>query len=409
MFGNVNVDYKPCKTVTQLRRACNYILGRNPEQINSGVVKTRSDLYYAFDDDRDNFADAVLLTRRLWNKPCDKRSNLAYKMSISFHPDEKLSYEEAFQIAREYADNYFHSKGFDVMFAVHTDKDHVHAHFIIGNCNRDTGKAFRRNEKDLYTMSQFFGEQCIKRGLTRSVREDYYSKNPWQIKETFNEAQMRKKGKETFKSELREAIDKECRDIRNKTFEDVMEALWEHYHVETRVKGNTVSYRHPEHKNKAGELVSVRGSKLGDAYTKGGIEFVLKELRTREVSERDRTGISETGEVLQRAGSSGITGNKAKGQGNSSAATNGGNTAGNYSYGAEERDEQYSVPESSESRRSTSGQGSGYSSRNSDEYCHDTGELYREYVRKVRRAEQKAAESAERSKRIRKKRSEQYR
>ena len=67
-------------------------------------------------------------------------------------------------------------------------------------------------------MSQFFGEQCTKRGLTRSVREDYYSKNPWQIRETFNEAQMRKKGKETFKSELREAIDKECRDIRNKTF-----------------------------------------------------------------------------------------------------------------------------------------------------------------------------------------------
>ena len=64
MFGNVNVDYKPCKTVAQLQRACKYILGRNPDQIKSGAVKTRPDLYFAFDDDRDNFADEVLLTRR---------------------------------------------------------------------------------------------------------------------------------------------------------------------------------------------------------------------------------------------------------------------------------------------------------------------------------------------------------
>ena len=409
MFGNVNADYKPCKTVTQLRRACKYILGRNPEQISSGVVKTRSDLYYAFDDDRDNFADAVLLTRILWNKPCNKSGNLAYKMSISFHSAENLTYEVAFQIAKEFAEKFFHSKGFDVMFAVHTDRDHIHAHFIIGNCNRDTGKAFRRNEKDLYIMSQFFGQQCIKRGLTRSVRENYYSKDPWRIKESFNEVQMKKKGKETFKSELREAIENECRDIRNRTFEDVIKGLWEHYHVETRVKGNTVSYRHPEHKNKAGELVSVRGSKLGDAYTKGGIENVLKELRTREISGRDRTGISETGKVLQRTDSCGFTANKANGQGSGSAAADGGNTAGNYSYGASERDEQYSVSESCERRRSTSGQGSGYTSRNRNEDSHDTGELYGEYALKVRRAEQKAAESAERSKRVRKKRSEQHR
>ena len=110
MFGNVNVDYKPCKTVAQLQRACKYILGRNPDQIKSGAVKTRPDLYYAFDDDRDNFADEVLLTRRMHGKKVGGNLNLAYKMSISFHPDEKLTYEEAFQIAKEFADRYFHSR-----------------------------------------------------------------------------------------------------------------------------------------------------------------------------------------------------------------------------------------------------------------------------------------------------------
>ena len=216
MFGNVNVSYKPCKTSSQLKAACDYILGKKKDQLKSGTIKTLPNLYSAFDDDRDNFDKSVLLTRRLWDKPCtNKRSNLAYKMSISFHPEEKLTYEEAFNISKEFADKYFHSKGYDVLFAVHVDREHVHTHFIIGNCNRDTGKSFRRNEHDLYEMSEFFGQQCIDHGLTRSVREDYYSKNPWQIKLSFNEAQMAKKGKESFKDELREAIDHECRDIRN--------------------------------------------------------------------------------------------------------------------------------------------------------------------------------------------------
>ena len=297
MFGNVNVDYKPCKTVSQLRRACNYILGRNYDQIRKGVIKTRPDLYYAFDSNRDKFADAALLTRRLWGKPCtDKRSNLAFKMSISFSPDDndRLTYNQAFNIAKGFAEKHFYSQGFDVLFAVHTDTEHIHAHFIIGNCNRNTGKAFRRGQKELYDMSEYFGEQCRQYGLEHSVREDYYSTKTVQSKVKFNEAQMTRKGKETFKQELREAIETECRDERNHSFADVIDGLSKHYHVECRVRGNTVSYRHPEYKNKKGELVSVRGSKLGKTYTKEGIENVIKEIqRERERSRKYDKGNSD--------------------------------------------------------------------------------------------------------------------
>lgn len=61
-----------------------------------------------------------------------------------------------------------------------------------------------------------------------------------------------------------------------------MTALWNHYNVETRVQGNTVSYRHPEYKDKNGNLVSVRGSKLGDLYTWKGIEYELTKKQYRE-------------------------------------------------------------------------------------------------------------------------------
>lgn len=371
MFGNVNVSYKPCKTSSQLKAACDYILGKKKDQLKSGTIKTLPNLYSAFDDDRDNFDKSVLLTRRLWDKPCtNKRSNLAYKMSISFHPEEKLTYEEAFKISKEFADKYFHSKGYDVLFAVHVDREHIHTHFIIGNCNRDTGKSFRRNEHDLYEMSEFFGQQCIDHGLTRSVREDYYSKNPWQIKLSFNEAQMAKKGKESFKDELREAIDHECRDIRNHSFEDVMKALMDHYHVETRVKGNTVSYRHPEYKNKNGELVSVRGSKLGEPYTKRGIENVIEELR------RER---KLGGEFSCQSG-------------------------GSDTIRTERRDAEYCINESGQSRRSSSGQGSSDPSYNCRKDRSHEPDLYGEYARKVRSAERKPVIRPESTERIREKR-----
>ena len=287
MFGNVNVDYQPCKTAAQLQKAADYMLGRLPKQIRDGVVKTAPNLYWGMGCDRDNYARDVLMTRNLFGKRPNGKNNLAFKMSISFSPDDndKLTYDEVFRIAKEFADKYF--QGYEVLFAVHTDKPHKHVHFLIGNCHIETGRAYRRNQRDLYDMCEFFGEQCMKRGLVNSVRKDYFTDNPDRDKETFAEKQMKAKGKETFKDELREVIRIECADPNNKTLEDVVAALMKHYHVECRVKGNTISYRHPEYTDKNGKLVSVRGSKLGDKYTVKGINYELgKNQRGRE-TDRD--------------------------------------------------------------------------------------------------------------------------
>lgn len=101
MFGNVNVDYKPCKSKVQLERATHYILGKLPEQISEGVVKTAPNLYLGMNCDRDNFARDVLMTRKLFGKRKPKNANLAYKMSISFHPDDndKLTYHKGYLLS----------------------------------------------------------------------------------------------------------------------------------------------------------------------------------------------------------------------------------------------------------------------------------------------------------------------
>lgn len=295
MFGNVNVDYQPCKTAVQLQKAADYILGRLPEQIRDGVVKTAPNLYWGINCDRDNYARDVLMTRSLFGKRPDGKANLAFKMSISFSPDDndKLTYDEVFRIAKEFADKHF--QGYEVLFAVHTDKPHKHVHFLVGNCHIETGRAYRRNQRDLYDMCEFFGEQCMKRGLINSVRKDYFNDNPDRDKETFAEKQMKAKGKETFKDELREVIRIECADPNNKTLEDVVAALMKHYHVECRVKGNTISYRHPNFTDKNGKLVSVRGSKLGDKYTVKGIKYELTKIG-RGQEERDLAEVTTRAE-----------------------------------------------------------------------------------------------------------------
>lgn len=306
-FGNVNVKYQPCKSVGQLKSSVNYMLGIQPEQIRSGVIKTQDHLYSALGCNRDNFANSILVTRKLNGRSYSrmKENNIiAHKLSISFHHEdnEKLTYELAYKIAEEFANEFMYSKGYEVLFAVHTDTDHAHVHFVVSNCNVDTGKSYRRNKKMLYDMSVYFGKQCLEHGLTHSVRDEFYNHDLDRSRDnlTFAEYQMRKKGKESFKDELREVIQVEIADKANKTFDDVMAALWRHYNVETRVKGNTVSYRHPKYKDKNGNLVSVRGSKLGDLYTRKGIEYELTKKLTRQYeqsAEAERSGeITDTTE-----------------------------------------------------------------------------------------------------------------
>ena len=291
MFGNVKVNYNPCKSKVAVERTAHYILGKLPQQIKDGVIKTAPNLYWGINCDRDNFPRDVMMTRKLFGKRNSGNANLSYQISISFSPDDrdKLTNEEVFRIAKDFAEKFF--QGYEVLFAVHIDKPHPHAHFLIGNCHTVTGKAFRRNERDLYNMCEYLGEQCQQSGLIHSMRKDYYNHDldGSPDKETFAEKQMKAKGKETFKDELREVIRIECGDPNNRTLEDVVNALMKHYHVECRVKGNTISYRHPEYTDKNGKLVSVRGSKLGDKYTVKGIEHELEKTR-RGRTDRDLTG-----------------------------------------------------------------------------------------------------------------------
>ena len=291
VYGNVNVNYSYCKSVAQLKSAADYILGTKKEQIKEGIQKTRADLYGAFGCNRDNFANSLLITRKMHDKKYSRykqKDILAHKMSISFHPDDndKLTYEEADKIAKEFAHKFFWSKRYEAMWAVHTDTEHIHVHFIVSNCNLKDGKSFRRGMPELKEMSQFFGEQCRERGLTHSVRNTFYNEERTQERKSFAECQMQKHDKLSFKEEIKTYVRLTMNSTETRTLEDVVEMLKKIYLMDIRLKGNTISYALPYHANKSGRTQAVRGSRLGNRFTVAGIRQCMQEKEQKQVEYR---------------------------------------------------------------------------------------------------------------------------
>ena len=206
------------------------ILGKKKEQLSSGVIKTKSELYNAFGCNRDNFANSVLMTRKMHQKKYSRffpRDLLAQKLSISFHPEDndKLTYEDAYKIAEDFAHKFFWKKGFEVLVAVHVDTEHVHVHFLVNNCNQKDGSSFRRGPKELVEMSEYFGEQCRSRSLTHSVRDSFYNPDKTREERTFAESQMEKRGKLSFKDEIRVFIRLAMNDPTTQNIHDVVNML----------------------------------------------------------------------------------------------------------------------------------------------------------------------------------------
>ena len=230
VYGNVNVKYAPCKSVAQLHSAADYILGKKKEQLSSSVIKTKSELYNAFGCNRDNFANSVLMTKKMHQKKYSRffpRDILAQKLSISFHPEDndKLTYAEAYKMAEDFAREFFWKKGFEVLFAVHVDTEHVHVHFLVNNCNQKDGSSFRRGPKELVEMPEYFGEQCRSRSLTHSVRDSFYNPDKTREERTFAESQMEKRGKLSFKDEIRVFIRLAMNDPTTQNIHDVVNML----------------------------------------------------------------------------------------------------------------------------------------------------------------------------------------
>ncbi|HAE62693.1 MAG TPA: relaxase [Eubacteriaceae bacterium] len=140
------------KTYKGMKRAISYIL--NPE-------KTEPHLISGHNCDPENAYYEFVLTKRHFKK---ENGRQFIHFVHSFAPYEKVTPEQVHEIAKELmqADIF---KGFQVVAATHTDKDHLHTHFIINTVNAETGLKWKQSREQLQVIKDYSDQLCRNHGL----------------------------------------------------------------------------------------------------------------------------------------------------------------------------------------------------------------------------------------------------
>ena len=99
--------------------------------------------------------------KKLWNK--DSGRMYAHNI-ISWHKDEQITLEQALEFGKEFAENWF--SGFQILVAVHKDKDHIHCYLVTNSVSYEDGRKLHNTKKDLERMKQLTNQMCRERGLT---------------------------------------------------------------------------------------------------------------------------------------------------------------------------------------------------------------------------------------------------
>ena len=123
-----------------------------------------------------------------------------YHYAQSFAPTEKITPEQAHEIALEFAEKAW--AGHEVLVTTHCDAAHIHSHFIINSVGFQSGMKLRQSPSTLKHLRKISDEICIAHGL--SVLQTYESGGK---RMSTREYRARMKG-ESWKQKLANYIDK---------------------------------------------------------------------------------------------------------------------------------------------------------------------------------------------------------
>ena len=86
-----------------------------------------------------------------------------YHMVQSFRPDDPVTPEMAHEIALKLAQQI---PGYEIIVATHTDREHLHSHFVINSVSYETGLKYHSNEDSLMALRKASDELCMQYGLS---------------------------------------------------------------------------------------------------------------------------------------------------------------------------------------------------------------------------------------------------
>jgi len=253
-----------------LSRGIKYI--SNPEKTDENLISGK-------DCDAQTALEEMEATKELYGKTEGRQ----YKHFVqSFRPDDPLDPFRAHQIGYEMAQKAF--PGYEVLVATHTDKDHLHNHFIVNSVSFESGEKYRQSTKDLQEIKELSNRICEREGLHVMTKEEQTPGKSLSM----NEYQVAIKG-ESRKFKLISEIDKSIESSYSKEeFIKSMEAKG--YKVDW--PGKYITYTTPEIGEK--KVTKFRDNKLHDSkYLKEAMEsgFERKaqetQLQSRRSPERD--------------------------------------------------------------------------------------------------------------------------
>ena len=151
----------PPKTKSNLKKLMNYI---------TQPAKTRPDLVGGFNCDWEQafneFNDVKM--------EFDKEDGIqARHMVMSFDVNDDVTVELAKQIGDELLQHKLF-ENFQVVYAVHKDKDHIHCHLVTNSVSYEDGRKLHNTKKDLERMKQLTNQMCRERGLTVAEKGKHF-------------------------------------------------------------------------------------------------------------------------------------------------------------------------------------------------------------------------------------------
>ena len=108
-----------------------------------------------------------------------KTGGRTYKHFVqSFAPGEKITPEEAHELAKHFAEKCDCFKDFEVLIATHKDREHIHTHFIVNSVSYTDGHKFQMSAKDLQNMKDLSDDICKEYGLSVVEKGKSFSGEP---------------------------------------------------------------------------------------------------------------------------------------------------------------------------------------------------------------------------------------
>lgn len=235
-------------------RAINYAEKR-------AVVKSGHNL------DADYAKSHLKATRALYGK---EDGIQAHTIIQSFKPEETTP-EQANEIGLELAEKV--AKNHQVAVYTHADTDHIHNHIVVGAIDLENGNKYQSNAAQRHFVKSTNDVLCRDHGL--SIVEERNR----DVRHTLAEQELIRKGQFSWKDEIRRAVNKTK--ANSPDFDSFTNQLESQYGIETKLRGNTLSFKHPDRQR------FVRANKLGSDYEK-------------EVLDREFTREAGRGEAIER-------------------------------------------------------------------------------------------------------------